>query len=274
MQTKTSMFDELWLIKDGICLYYDKWTDTPLSLDPNLFSAFMSALKTFQETSFPDQQLKSLDMFNTRLTYLNSKYFYLTVREPIHKPIERTYQQLKNIAEEIENLINSRPELKFISNNLSSNPLERYHSIIGPVINDILEVEEIAESQLKSFDFITLTYIAREIRDLILKIAPHGVLINIARTQKNQWFYDLIMSDSSLEPNLFTKVTYQEIIDYMNDFFTQTERNFKLYEVKPNPEKLEATRKDLISFLAINSQIISRFNLIDTILSKFVLLFK
>lgn len=268
------MFDELWLIKDGICLYYEKWTETPLSLDPNLFSAFMSALKTFQESSFPDQTLKSIDMFNTRLTYLNSKYFYITVRESIGKPVERTYQQLKNIAEEIENLINQRPELKFIKINLSSNPLEKYHKIIGPVIHEILEVEEIAENQLKSFDFITLTYIAREIRDLILSIAPHGVLINIARTQENQWFYDLIMSDSNIEPNLFTKVSYREIIEYMEDFFTQTERNFKLYEVRPDPKRLEITRKDLISFLAINAQLISRFNLIEIVLSKFVLLFK
>ena len=268
------MFEELWLIREGICLYYDKWTETPLTLDPNLFSAFMSALKTFQESSFPNQSIKNVDLFNTRLTYLNAKFFYLVVREPVEKPVDRTYQQLRNIAEEIEKLIEERDELKFLKSNISSNPLEKYGTIIAPVIADILEVEEIAENQLKSFDFITMTYLAREIRDLILTIAPYGVLVNIARSNKNQWFYDTIMSDSNIEPNIFTHVSYRDIVHYMNDFLTQTEKNFKVYEVKPIDEKLEKARKDLITFLAINSQIISRFGLFENILSKFVLLFK
>ena len=268
------MFEELWLIREGICLFYESWSEAPLTLDPNLFSAFMSALKTFQESSFPNQMIKSVDLFNTRLTYLNAQYFYIVVREPIQKPVDRTYQQLKNIAEEIEKLIEERDELKFLKMNLSSNPLERYNKIIAPVIHDILEVEEIAENQLKSFDFITLMYLAREIRDLILVIAPYNVLVNIARTSKNQWFYDSIMDDSNIEPTLIKNVSYRDIVLYMNDFHTQTERNFNLYQIKPQIDKLEKARRDLISFMAINSQIISRFGLFENILSKFVLLFK
>ena len=82
------------------------------------------------------------------------------------------------------------------------------------------------------------------------------------------------MADSNIEPTLFKNVSYRDIVLYMNDFLTQTERNFNLYQIKPDIQKLEKARRDLISFMAINSQLISRFGLFENILSKFVLLFK
>ena len=86
------MFDELWVIKNGLCISNTLWGPESLTSDPQLLAAFLEALTAFQVEALPNEQLNRLEFRNRRLMVYQNQKFLLAVAESSQKPVPDTLQ--------------------------------------------------------------------------------------------------------------------------------------------------------------------------------------
>ena len=273
------MFEELWIIQDGLCIYHKSWSDSTLEVDGNLFSAFLTAFKSFQEQVFPTQAMRHIDFLSDRLVFLGTKYFFVVVRDQLEKPTDRSVMQLTNIASELVNLIESEDEAELYNyfSKKSKRPmsLTEIERKISPIIEGVINMLGMAEEQVNRFDIMTILQIMREIKALISEFATESLFDKIKINSENSWFYMLIFSDEEIEMESVDLISYKELHAIAKDFIEQITQNLLLSgRDSAKYHDMKETHNKIISFLSINSDALKRFGLIDKILSGPVRFFK
>lgn len=274
-----SMFEELWIIQDGLCIYHKSWSDSTLDVDGNLFSAFLTAFKSFQEQVFPTQAMRHIDFLSDRLVFLGTKYFFVVVRDQLEKPTERSVMQLTNIASELVNLIESEHEEELYAyfSKKSKRPMSliEIEKKISPIIESVINMLGMAEEQVNRFDIMTILQIMREIKVLISEFASESLFDKIKIDSENSWFYMLIFSEEEIDMESIDLISYKQLHAIAKDFIEQITENLLLSG--RDPEKyhdMKESHNKIISFLSVNSDALKRFGLIDKILSGPVRFFK
>ena len=64
---KESPIEEIWILKDAICIFHECWIDRALDLNIQLFSAFTMAVNSFSQNTLPSERLRNIDFQNTTL---------------------------------------------------------------------------------------------------------------------------------------------------------------------------------------------------------------
>lgn len=270
------MFEELWLIHNSLCLYHKAWSKNPVQVDGNLFSAFLTAFNSFQEQVFPEQHIKHIDFLNDRLVFSVNSYFSIVVRDQLEKPIERSVMQLTNIASEVQSHIEQESNLYSYFTNKTTKPISllELEEIISPVIENVIFMISMAESQVNKFDVVTILHLMRELRDLILEINDDRIFINFARTQDNAWFYELLFSDIDIDISQVPLISYKVLYAMLKDFIKQVSESLSLYSSTRVNDNLIDVHNKIISFLALNSETLERFGIIEQVLSGPLRFFK
>ena len=274
-----AMFEELWIVQDGLCIYHKSWSLTTLDVDGNLFSAFLTAFKSFQEQVFPSQAMRHIDFMSDRLVFLGTKYFFVVVRDQLEKPTERSIMQLTNIASELVNLVESNEEVELFNyfskrslRPLSLNEIERK---ISPIIESVINMLSMAEEQVNRFDIMTILQIMREIKNLISEFTSDSVFDNLNIDSHNSWFYMLIFAYDEPDMESVDLISYKELHLIAQEFINQITQNLLIIgrDFEKNHDMKESHNK-IISFLSVNSDALKRFGLIDKVLAGPVRFFK
>ena len=269
------MFEELWIVKDALCLYHKSWTNKPLAVDGNLFSAFLTAFKSFQEEVFPTQAMKHIDFFTDRLVFLATKYFYIVVRDQLEKPTERSVMQLTNISSELVEMIENDPELfSFFGDRAKVLSLSAIEAKITPNLESIIEMLSMAETQVNRFDIMTILQIMRELRELVLEISDNQIFINFARTEKNAWFLEILFSEVETPMDTLPYVSYKELNGVVVDYIRQVRDGIAYYGITKTDLHYINLHNKIVSFLSMNAEALRRFGVIDTMLSNLLKYFK
>ena len=273
------MFEELWIIQDGLCVYHKSWSETTLDVDGNLFSAFLTAFKSFQEQVFPTQAMRHIDFLSDRLVFLGTKYFFVVVRDQLEKPTERSIMQLTNIASELVNLIESDQEVELFAyfSKQTNRPMSlvEIENKISPIIEGVIGMLGMAEEQVNRFDIMTILQIMREIKVLISQFASENLFDKLKINSRNSWFYMTIFSEEEIEMESLSLVSYKELHSIAKDFINQITENLLLLGRDPNKyHDMKESHNKIISFLSVNSDALKRFGLMDKILSGPVRFFK
>ena len=270
------MFEELWLIHNSLCLYHKTWTENPISVDGNLFSGFLSAFKSFQEQVFPSQNIKHIDFHSDRLVFSVTSYFYIVVRDQLEKPVERSIMQLTNITSEVTTHIESDSRLYSYFSNKSQKPISllELEESISPIIENVIFMISLAESQVNKYDVVTILHLMRELRDLILEINDDRVFFNFARSNSNAWFYELLFSDQDIDLQSVPVISYKMLHSILEDFIKQVSDSLTLYGNKKVNGSLIELHNKIISFLSMNSDTLRRFGIIDSFLTGPLRFFK
>ena len=274
-----AMFEELWIIQDGLCIYHKSWSDTTLDVDGNLFSAFLTAFKSFQEQVFPSQAMRHIDFLSDRLVFLGTKYFFVVVRDQLEKPTERSIMQLTNIASELVNLIESDQEVElfdyFSKRTKKVMSLTEIERKISPIIEGVINMLGMAEEQVNRFDIMTILQIMREIKTLISEFASDTLFDKIKINAQTSWFYMLIFSEEEIDMESVALISYKELHAIAKDFINQITQNLLIHgrDTEKYHDMKESHNK-IVSFLSVNSDALKRFGLIDKVLSGPVRFFK
>ncbi len=263
------MFEELWLIHNSLCLYHKIWSIKPVQVDGNLFSAFLTAFNSFQEQVFPEQHIKHIDFLSDRLVFSLTPYFSIVVRDQLEKPLERSVMQITNISEEIQLHIENDPHLFAYFTNKTNKPISllELEEVISPIIEDVIFMLSMAESQVNKFDVVTILHLMRELRDLVLEINDDRVFFNFARTDSNSWFYELLFSDVEIDLQKVPVISYKVLNAMLEDFIKQVSDSLSLYNTKKVNGNLIDVHNKIIGFLSLNSETLKRFGIIDSVLS-------
>ena len=274
-----AMFEELWIIQDGLCVYHKSWTDTALDVDGNLFSAFLTAFKSFQEQVFPAQAMRHIDFLSDRLVFLGTKYFFVVVRDQLEKPTERSIMQLTNIASELVNLVESEEEQElfnyFSKRSLRPMSLNEIERKISPIIEGVINMLSMAEEQVNRFDIMTILQIMREIKVLLTEFASDTLFDNIRIDNQNSWFYMLIFSYDEIDMESVALISYKELYAIARDFIDQITQNLLIHGRDSSKfHDMKESHYIILSFLSVNSDALKRFGLIDKVLSGPVRFFK
>ncbi len=274
-----AMFEELWIIQDGLCVYHKSWSETTLDVDGNLFSAFLTAFKSFQEQVFPAQAMRHIDFLSDRLVFLGTKYFFVVVRDQLEKPTERSIMQLTNIASELVNLVESEEEIElfnyFSKKSLRPMSLNQIERKISPIIEGVISMLSMAEEQVNRFDIMTILQIMREIKTLISEFASDTLFDNLRISSENSWFYMLIFSYDEIDMESVALISYKELHSIARDFIDQITQNLLIHGRDPDKyHDMKDSHNKIISFLSVNSDALKRFGLIDKVLSGPVRFFK
>lgn len=273
------MFEELWIIQDGLCIYHISWSQTTLDVDGNLFSAFLTAFKSFQEQVFPTQAMRHIDFLSDRLVFLGTKYFFVVVRDQLEKPTERSIMQLTNIASELVNLIESEGEDELFGyfSKQSKRPMSliEIEKKISPIIEGVIGMLSMAEEQVNRFDIMTILQIMREIKSLISEFVSDTIFDNLKIDPKSSWFYMLIFSYDEIDMDSVALISYKDLHIIAKDFINQITQNLLIHgrDTEKYHDMKESHNK-IISFLSVNSDALKRFGLIDKVLSGPVRFFK
>jgi hypothetical protein len=273
------MFEELWIIQDGLCMYHKSWSETTLEVDGNLFSAFLTAFRSFQEQVFPAQAMRHIDFLSDRLVFLGTKYFFVVVRDQLEKPTERSIMQLTNIASELVNLVESEHEVELFDyfSKRTKRPMSliEIEKKISPIIEGVITMLGMAEEQVNRFDIMTILQIMREIKTLISEFASDKIFDQLKINSQTSWFYLLIFSEEEIELDSVALISYKELHAIAKDFINQITQNLLLYgrDTKRDHDMKESHNK-IISFLSVNSDALKRFGLIDKVLAGPVRFFK
>ena len=263
------MFEELWLIHNSLCLYHQNWSKNPVQVDGNLFSAFLTAFSSFQEQVFPRQHIKHIDFLNDRLVFSLNPYFSIVVRDQLEKPIKRSIMQITNISSEITANIENDPNLLSYFTFKSSKPISllELEDVISPIIDNVIFMISMAESQVNKFDVVTILTLMRELRDLVLDINDDRVFFNFARTESNSWFYELLFSDTDIDIQKVPLISYKVLHAVLQDFINQVSDSLSLYNTKkPNGNLIDVHNK-IIGFLSFNGGTLKRFGIINSVLT-------
>lgn len=274
-----AMFEELWIIQDGLCIYHKSWSETTLDVDGNLFSAFLTAFKSFQEQVFPTQAMRHIDFLSDRLVFLGTKYFFVVVRDQLEKPTERSIMQLTNIASELVNLIESEEEEELYAyfSKKSKRPMSliEIEKKVSPIIEGVIGMLSMAEEQVNRFDIMTILQIMREIKTLIIEFASDSLFDDLKINSQNSWFYMLIFSSNDVDMEEVSLISYKELYSIAKDFIEQVTQNLLIHgRDQEKYHDMRETHNKIISFLSVNSDALKRFGLIDKVLSGPVRFFK
>lgn len=263
------MFEELWIIKDGLCLYHKSWIVNPLAVDGNLFSAFLTAFKSFQEEVFPSQAMRHIDFFSDRLVFLSTQYFYIVVRDQLEKPTERSVMQLSNISSELVELIENDSDLYpyFSKDQAKAMSLTEIEKKITPLLESVISMLSMAETQVLQFDVMTILQILREMKELILEIGDERIFLNFSRNETNQWFYEILFSEKDMNIESVPNINYKILNEIASDFIKQVGDSLALYGRTNDDLHYINLHNKIITFLSMNSEALKRFGVIDKLLS-------
>jgi hypothetical protein len=167
------MFEELWIIKESLCLYYKNWSQEPIALDSTLFAGFFSAFHAFQEEIFPSQFTNYIDFIHHRLLFAElNRNFFLIVRDSIYKPLNRSILQLNNLTIEILTNIESHHKLKEIlfekKNKFIS--LDQINPLLYPIVEQAIENLSVSDDQMNKFDLMAIIIILRDLKEILIEI--------------------------------------------------------------------------------------------------------
>lgn len=273
------MFEEIWLIKDALCFYHKAWTSKPLKVEGNLFSAFLTAFKSFQEEVFPTQAMRHIDFFSDRLVFVATKYFYVVVRDQLEKPTERSLMQLTNISSELVELIENEPDLYQYFDEKGTKPvsLHEIHDKITPSLENIIEMLSMAERQVNQFDIMTILQIMHEVKELVLEISDEQIFHGFARTESNSWFFDKLNAENQNEQQdheSIPVISYRELNEIAIDYINQVRSGMVLYGVTNKDLHYINLHNRIMSFLSMNAEALKRFGVIDSVLSGLMKFFR
>lgn len=267
------LFDEIWLVKEGVGLYHHCTTEKELPINIQLFSGFLGALVTFSE-QIAEQAIRNIDFMDSRFSFISNPDYMIIVRTSIERPLERTLQQLSALDQELKQESDIIELLKKTSN-FRNLPLQIYSEYISPIFNRVMEQGLEADKQLRQIDLITIIQIGRGIYQLIQSMA-------------SKEFYEFINSSSTNEDNIMKYFSSTESIDPMqlpdlsySDFTANIRRFLSLIaeylekeRLNPNNIKMSELRIQIIDFISQNYRLLKYFNLDETITTKILPLFR
>lgn len=267
------MFEELWIIKESLCLYHKSWSQTPIDVDTSLFGGFFSAFHSFQETIFPDQYTNFFDFIDHRLLFVKlNTNFFLIVRDSIHKPLNRSILQLNNISIEFLSQIESQEDIKkaFFSDKNKFYSLDELSPIIEPIITSAIENLLSSEEQMNKFDIMAIIIILRDLKDILLDIYHIELFSKFQSSYNFNWILQEIFSLQPINIDTFPHISYNIIYTFINDFFEAIIRHKTFYKKTLRTTDKLAYSNNLLKFISANRENMKKFGIVDLFMNKFL----
>lgn len=267
------MFEELWIIKESLCLYHKSWSQNPINVDTSLFAGFFSAFNSFQETIFPDQYTNYFDFIDNRLLFVKIDInFFLIVRDSIHKPLNRSILQLNNISIEFLTQIESHEEVKNIlfteKNKFIS--LDELLPLIEPIINSAIDNLISSEQQMNKFDVLAIIIMLRDFKDILFDIYYKEIFTNFQSVYNFSWILEEVFSLNPVNILKLQHISYNIIYTFLNDFLDTIFLHKNFYKkVLRTTDKL-TFYNNLLKFISINRENMKKFGFEDLFMTKFV----
>jgi hypothetical protein len=267
------MFEELWIIKESLCLYYKNWSQEPIALDSTLFAGFFSAFHAFQEEIFPSQFTNYIDFIHHRLLFAElNRNFFLIVRDSIYKPLNRSILQLNNLTIEILTNIESHHKLKEIlfekKNKFIS--LDQINPLLYPIVEQAIENLSVSDDQMNKFDLMAIIIILRDLKEILIEIYHPEIFSKFFSNHDLSWLLKEILSNNAINITNFKNISYNAIFSFMSDFLDSIIEH-KVFYQKPlrTSDKLTFTN-NILKYLAINRETMQKFGFTDLFISKFI----
>ena len=265
------MFEELWIIKDSLCVYHQ--SDSPLNLDTSLFAGFFSAFHSFQEEIFPNQYTNYIDFIENRLLFIKlSENFFLIVRDSIHRPLNRSILQLNNLSLELFSGIEANSEMKayFFDKKVKLLSLERIERTLSPIVDQAIANLSISDEQLNKLDIMAIIIILRDLKEIILTQFYKEIFSQNAFNPFETVLLEEILSKQPINLNKFGTISYNAIYNFISNFLDLLIKNREFYSKPLRVAEKLLFSNNLLKFISANRETMQKFGITDLFLSKFV----
>ena len=250
-----SIIEEIWIIREGICLFHDCWSEKPLDLNIQLFSAFTMAVNSFSKSTLPSEQLRNIDFQNTTLVLEPLPEFNIlfVIKFSTVSP-EKQLELLTSIINEIKSFILDFELNELFSVNASSLPLTAFSLPISKFFNTFISVINQNEKEIRKIDLLSIIQLAEALFNIIVKsksqinhldpmntdnifssllgnqtsvVLSTDLLPNLSRRELKIQFYDFVYNLKKILRKNLTNGTQSEILK----FFTSNYKLIKSYDL-------------------------------------------
>ena len=260
-----SPIEEIWLIRDGICIFHDFWTSTPLDLNIQLFSAFTTADNSFSKNTLPSEQLRNIDFQNTTLVLESLPEFsILFVIKFSSISTEKQIQIIKLILSDIKLFITYEIHELFAFEH-SSLPLTAYSKPLSNFFkNFMLNLNE-NEREIRKIDLLSILQIAENLYTVVSSSTPDFSNSEIDSLNLDNVFNSIIFStglSTDNLPTLSSKDLKLQFYDFISNVRSIVKKNLS-HDLKDK----------LMSFFIKNYQIIKYYDLDETFVLNLLTVF-
>ncbi len=262
-----SIIEEVWIIKDGICLFHECWSDKPLDLNIQLFSAFTMAVNSFSKSTLPSERLRNIDFQNTTLVLEPMpKYGILFVIKFSSIPPEKQVEVLTSILNEIKSFILDFELNEIFSVQASNMPITAYSLPLSKFFKNFISVLNQNEKVIRKIDLLSIIQIAELLYSQIVKSKAQ---INDLHLSYSDNIFNNILIDStanSLSTDLLPSLSKRELKKQFYDFVS----NLKKILRKNLSMELQS---DVLLFFTTNYKLIRTYDLDEIIVEEILNVF-
>ena len=218
--TLNTIIEEIWIIKEGICLFHDCWSDKPLDLNIQLFSAFTMAVNSFSKSTLPSEQLRNIDFQNTTLVLEPMvEYGILFVIKFSSISPEKQVEVMQTILNEIKSFILDFELNEIFSVNSSNIPLTAYSLPLSKFFQNFISVLNQNEKVIRKIDLLSIIQVGEMLYSHIVK--SKSQIDHLKLNYPENIFKSLFSNHSSsnlLSTDLLPTMSKRELKEQFQDF--------------------------------------------------------
>lgn len=252
----SSPIEEIWLIRDGICIFHDFYTDKPLNLNIQLFSAFTTAVSSFSRNTLPSEQLRNIDFQNTTLVLEPLPEFsILFVIKFSSLPPEKQVEIINFILEDIKVFINYEANELFSLDQKSILPLNAYTKPLTEFFRNFISNLTLNEKAIRKIDLLSILQIAENLFTLISKSVLNFKYSELDSLDLDNVFNSIIFSNN-LSTDTLPTLSRRDLKIQFQDFLN----NLRLIIQNDQSEK-KSLQNILFEFFIENYKLIKNYDL-------------
>lgn len=178
IQTHNSIIEEIWIIRDNVCIFHECWSEKPIDLDIQMFSAFTSAVNSFSKTTLQSEQLRNIDFQNTTFVLEPlAEYGILFVIKfsPISE--EKQLEVMNSILSEIKSFILDFELNELFSVQSSNIPLTAYRLPLSKFFQNFMLIMNQNEKEIRKIDLLSIIQLAESLYSRIVKSKAQNTLL-------------------------------------------------------------------------------------------------
>ncbi len=262
-----SFIEEIWIIRDNICIFHESWGDKPLDLDIQMFSAFTSAVNSFSKTTLHSEQLRNIDFQNTTLVMEPlPEYGILFVIKFSSISAEKQVEIMNSILTEIRSFILDFELNELFSVQSSNIPLTAYRLPLSKFFQHFMSVMNQNEKEIRKIDLLSIIQLAESLYSRIVK--SKSQIESLTPLNDENIFNNLLNNHSStiLSTDLLPTLSRRELKSQFYEFV----KNIKIILKRNVSYELQ---NDIIHFFTTNYHLIKNYDLDEAIVEHVLAVF-
>jgi hypothetical protein len=249
--------EEIWIIREGVCIFHECWTDKPLNLNIQLFSAFTSAVNSFSKSTLPSEQLRNIDFENTSLVLEPlPEYSILFVIKFSNIGPEKQIYVIENIIRDIKSFILDFELNELFSVQNSNLPITAYSLPLSNFFKKFINELNENEKEIRKIDLLSIIQLAETLYNKC-RTKIHD-LDKISLDLNNVFNSLLVNQSTSISTDHLPTVSRRDLKNQFSDFVS----NLRIILKKNLQTSLQ---KEILKFFTSNYKLIKTYELDEAI---------